>query len=161
MAKAPAARAGNGAGKGGGKGGGNVAGKPAGKARTVKAAPPAKATTAKAATSAKARPGKAARSSAEASVAAPGGAKPSRLRALISFGSPKTPEGGARKGFLRFRDRTAPTGKGLPILDVEGIGPAFREKLAAEDVKSSEDLVAADADALATSTGIPAARIRG
>ena len=68
--------------------------------------------------------------------------------------------GSARRRFLRWRDRTPAAGPGIPILDIEGIGATFTLKLKNKGIDDSEQLVAADAEALAKKTGIPAARIR-
>ncbi len=61
---------------------------------------------------------------------------------------------------MRWRDRTPAAGAGIPILAIEGIGPTFTLKLKAKGIDTSEQLVAADAEQLATKTGIPVARIR-
>ncbi len=70
------------------------------------------------------------------------------------------PRGFARLNFLKRLDRTPAAGAGLPLLDVEGIGPTFAKKLNAAGFATTEDLLAADAKAVAKKTGISYVELR-
>lgn len=50
-------------------------------------------------------------------------------------------------------------GKGTPLVDIEGIGPATAEKLAKAEIESVEDLAEADPEAIVKKTGFPLEKV--
>ncbi|MEA3166040.1 MAG: hypothetical protein QOJ26_909, partial [Thermoplasmata archaeon] len=144
-----------------------LAEKAAEKAAKAKAAAAEKAAKAKAAAADKAAKAEAASAAKAAKAESDAAAKAAKAKAAAAKASAKgeakpaeAPDTGGRTGlarlnFLTRRERTPlDSDEAVPILEIEGVGPAYAQKLQKAGIVSSDDLLGRDLKVLAKKTGI-------